>query len=84
MLFYQIGINFYIKEFRDKRISSLIESEVWSESDIKSFVNRITDSYNRQQDISPCSKYPFRRNTGLRTQGGDNIFIYLPRDKFFP
>ena len=77
------GIHFYKTKFRDKEISSIKDENTWTDQDIKEFVIRITKSHARLQNII-CSEYEYRRNTGIKTKGGDNIFLYLPRDKYFP
>ena len=79
------GIPFDIDSKSDKRISSILDSEIWSKIEVSTFINDITKSYYRLLDVRPCSEYDFSRNSGVTSSdGSENIFIYLPRKEYFP
>ena len=65
------------------KVNQLANPDDWSDREIRLFADRISKSANRLKAVNPRA-YPYKRKTGLKTVNGDNYYLYLERDIYFP
>jgi len=79
------GIGFENYSLSKTKVSQIIddaEDAPWTEEKIEKFVKRLIKANAALDGID--NTYQFVRENGFKTEGGDNLFYYLPRDKYFP
>ena len=79
------GISYEKSALKKTKVSEIIDDDEdapWNEEEIEKFVKKLTKSNIALNSID--NTYEFVRENGFETEGGDNLFYYLPRDKYFP